>query len=293
MIQPSPIIKATNKGQWLHKIPSCFPYPFFSLDIAEGCYCKCTYCILQSYLSHKKIKIHANFLDSLNKIDAEIKQKATNAYISTGIFADSLIINELYPYFEGLYHLSIKNPNCNFELRSKIDNINNIKNNNANCNNIIFAWSLTPQFIISNLEKGTSSLEKRLKAAVGIIKKGYRLALHFDPIIYYHNYEANYYELIKYLATEIPADQISFISLGALRFPQSFLDIIKNEYKNHWLFQIEFVPIYKNTYSYLRFIRISLYKNLIYLLRNYLSNDCPIYIMEEDNSFALLKEKNN
>lgn len=232
-------------------------------------------------------------MESLNIIDDEIKQKATNAYISTGIFADSLIINELFPYFEGLYHLAIKNPNCNFEIRSKIDNINNIKRNNANCNNIIFTWSLTPQFITSNLEKGTSSLEKRLIAAISIIEKGYRLAFHFDPIIYYPNYETDYHELIKYLAQKIPSDKISFITLGTLRFPQPFFEIIKKQYNDHWLFQIEFVPIYKNTYSYLRFIRINLYKSIVYLLRNYLSNDCPIYIMEEDKSFYLLKQNNH
>jgi spore photoproduct lyase len=289
MLKHLTFAKIVNKGAWVRKLFSCFQNPIFSLDIAEGCPFQCTYCILQSYFKNKQVSIYYNFLDCLNDVDYEIKTKASNSYVSTGIFSDSLIINKLFPFFESLYFLAEKNPNTLFELRSKTALIDNIKDNEKNLNNILFTWTLSPQFIISNLEKNTASAQERISAAYNILQKGYKIAFHLDPIIYYHNWFYHYQELLQLVRDFIPDNNIKFFTIGCLRFPESFLNIINNKYKNHWLFQIEFIPIYKDTYSYPRFIRKNLYAKLIQLLNQHFDKKCEIKIMEADKSFSLLK----
>ena len=54
-----------------------------------------------------------------------------------------------------------------------------------------------PQKVIESTEFYTASLDERLEAAAQCVDAGYRVAFHFDPIIYSKTWEKDYEELVN------------------------------------------------------------------------------------------------
>ena len=262
------IIITENKGNWLRAICNYFSLPHaYSLEIAEGCSLKCIYCILKTYLSHNSIRISGNFFDQLESIHAAISSHKDPLFISTGILTDSLLIQSIFPYFEGIAYLARKNPNALFEFRSKIADLSFLDKNHQHGGNIIFSWSMSPQYIIDQTEAGVASMEKRIGAAMHACAYGYKIGFHLDPIINYPQWKNKYCELLEYIFDSIAPTHIQYFSLGTLRFPGHFRSFMHERYPHHWVFQDEFVPVYKDTYSYLRATRKTIYGELIDVLK--------------------------
>jgi DNA repair photolyase len=280
---------AHNKGKWLRSVCNYFSLPnAYSLEIAEGCPYACMYCILQAYLSHRALKVFVNFIEELDSINNAIESCGSNAFISTGITADSLLVNSLFPYCEGIIYIAKKNPHAVIELRSKTAKLDLVPPNHLNLDNLIISWTMSSPYIISQTEKGVASFEQRLQAAVQACRLGSRVGFHFDPLIVYSRVRSDYDNLLQRLFACIPHQHIAYLSLGALRFPEKFLTVIQQRHRRHWIFKEEFVPVYKETYSYLRPLRKALYAMLIQQMRQEHHYAGRILIMESDHAFARL-----
>jgi len=278
-----------NQGNWLRKICVYYSVPnAYSLDIAEGCPLACIYCILQTYLSHNSIRVFVNFSEQLESIHGTISSHKDNLFISTGILADSLLINSIFPYIDGIMYLAKKNPHALFELRSKIADTSAVPRNKMNLENVIMSWSMNPQYLIDQTEGGVASMEERVKAAVRVCASGYNVGFHLDPIIYYPHWQIDYTELLEYIFGTVPRKHIKYISLGTLRFPGTFKELLLTRYRHHWIFKDEFIPIYKDTYSYLRTTRKTIYRTLITVLKEIYHFTGKILIMESDSAFDKL-----
>ena len=105
-----------------------------------------------------------------------------------------------------------KMPEYIFEFKTKSDNIDSLLQNKA-AKNVVIAWSLNPQEVIDQNEFYSASLIKRLKAAKKCAEAGYKVAFHYDPIIYYSGWEQAYSEVIEKMFKYVKTSQISWISM--------------------------------------------------------------------------------
>lgn len=87
----------------------------------------------------------------------------------------------------------------------------------------MFAFTLSPEKIISEFEHKTSNLDARLENIKVAQKRGFVTRLCFDPIIYCKNYEDEYAALIEKTVENININAVQDISIGSFRISQSYL----------------------------------------------------------------------
>ena len=83
-----------------------------------------------------------------------------------------------------------------FELKTKTTLIDNFIKEEHN-KKTICAWSLNTKKINSDEESLAPTLEERLIAAERCQQAGFRLAFHFDPMIYYEGWENDYRYVVE------------------------------------------------------------------------------------------------
>lgn len=212
-----------NLGSNIH----CMPY-YKLVPVSNGCPYYCTYCYL-AYVYRKfspYIKININYDTMYKQIRKNLAHSKPNASFNMGEMLDSLALDhitnlttELIPFFAGLSKGYLM-------LLTKSSNIDNLLKVEPN-HKVVVSWSLNPEYIINQYEKGTASLEERIEAARKCQSKGYRIRLRIDPGIYYQDWQNGYSELIKKTLSVIEPENIT---LGMLRLLPGHFQLARNTY---------------------------------------------------------------
>ncbi len=211
--------------------------PYYALNLISNCHLECSYCILQSYLfNNPMITIFTNLEEILERLQVQIGHIPKGSIIGTGKIADSLALDEISHHTLSLIPFFARQEAVLLELKTKSDFVENLLSLD-HCGKTIVSWSLNPDSIIEREEYKTASLDERLTAAKKVSEREYPIAFHFDPIIFHENWKVNYLKTIRILFDQINRDKISWVSLGALRFPNKQIQIIKKRFpkNNHLL----------------------------------------------------------
>ncbi len=260
-----PLVLAYQKSEFLKWCPGTRNYiccGYQILNLMNNCEINCSYCILQGYLNSPFIIVYVN----IENLFAELEEKIGNHpgkifRIGTGELADSLSTDHLTAYSSQLVYFFADKENAIIELKTKTTLIGNFINLNHNGRTVI-AWSLNTPKIISNEESSAPRLEERLAAAEQCQNAGFRLAFHFDPMIYYNGWEQDYHAVIKKIFKKINPENVVWISLGALRYPAHLDQIIR---KNHPASEIIFGELFPGKDGKLRYfkpIRIQMFSKM-------------------------------
>lgn len=234
------------------------------IDIIEGCILFCSYCILRHYLNHPEIRIVKDIGYVISQIkDAIEKEKRHILRFGTGELSDSLALDRKFRLNIPLIEFFGDEKKAIFELKSKwagIDHLLPFLNKYT-----VISFSLAPKKIIQNEEKRTSSLRKRLNVLQKAIDKGCYVGLHFDPIIMYPGFEADYKELIDDVSREVDLKKVIWVSMGLLRFPKGLYELFLKERRIN-LLHGEFVRGEDGKFRYLKKRRIEALRYLYELL---------------------------
>ena len=144
----------------------------------------------------------------------------------------------------------------------------------------IISWSINPETIIDKEEIKTARLNERLNAAKLASDAGFKIAFHFDPLIYFYNWEKEYRDLVDQIFDIIPQDRIQWISFGTLRYINSLKDIVENRFPKSKIFLGEFVKGKDGKMRYIKKIRQVLYKNVQNRIKK-LAPKIPTYLCME------------
>ena len=178
----------------------------------------CSYCYLQSYLNSKQTKIFTNIDDALLELKSMADQFAEHPFrVGTGEVIDSLSLDQLTLYSRKLIPFFNQYPKWSLEFKTKSHFVDQFLDLET-VGNTIASWSVNPDYIIEREEHGTASLEQRLTAARKCKDKGFQLAFHIDPMIWHPEWKENYSFLAEQIQKYFSADDVSIISMGALRF---------------------------------------------------------------------------
>ena len=271
------------RGRFIKACPGTRSYlccGYEILHLGTQCSLGCTYCILQTYLSGRNLRLFANLDDMWLELTEHLRSSPRRVHrLGTGEFMDSLLLDpvthlsqELIPFFAG-------QAGAVLELKTKTANVELLEGLSHGGRTIV-AWSLNPQDLIRSQEPGAAGLEARLAAARRCQEWGYRLAFHFDPLIAYAGWQQGYAEVVDRLAAAVDLEGIAWISLGTLRFMPVLKKIIRRRHVGSALLQEEFVPGLDGKLRYFRDLRVEMYRHLSGLLRR-LSRDLFIYLCME------------
>ncbi len=280
------LVLAKNRGTFFKPCPGTREYQccdYQVLNIGMGCPMDCVYCILQAYLNNPWISFFVNIDDLMAELDQGMAAAGDQFFrIGTGEFTDSLALDSLTGLSAHLVKYMSRQKNGVLELKTKSAVIANLKNLDHRGRTIV-AWSLNSPPIMAAEEIRTASLDERLQAAAECADWGYKLAFHFDPIIYHEGWEDGYKKTIKTLFARVPADRIAWISLGALRYLPSLKHIATNRFPASRFFYEEFIDGLDGKSRYFRDVRVAMYKLIADELAKYVApKTCVYFCMENE-----------
>jgi spore photoproduct lyase len=273
------------KGSFLKKCPGISPgmvcCNYYVVNLAKNCIYDCSYCFLQDFLGNNPMQVaYVNVEDLLVELEEVFTQYPDrNFRVGTGELTDSLALDAIVPYTAYLLPFFNQQSNAVLELKTKSDQIANLLDH-SDPTNIIVSWSLNPQTVIDQEEKGAPSLVQRLESAKACLDKGYRIGFHFDPIILIPGWEDAYQQLVNILCDSLPIAKVEWVSLGSFRYRPSLKSIIKNRHPQTHLFTSEHLPSKDGKFRYLRPLRNHAYKTIRGYLKSRLE-ELNIYICME------------
>ncbi len=275
-----------NRGLFYKPCPATREYrccDYRVLNIGMNCPMECVYCILQAYLNNPWLSFFVNIEDLWAELTEVLEREPERMHrIGTGEFTDSLVLDHLTGLSRDLVEFMASRGNAVLELKTKTANIENLRDLEHR-GRTITAWSLNSTAVMTREELKTATLPERLAAAATCADWGYRLAFHFDPLIYHDNWRTGYRETISRLFAAVPAGRIAWISLGALRFLPSLKPIATSRFPGSRFFYDEFVPGLDQKYRYFRSQRVEMYRFVHQELRKHAASSTCIYLcMESD-----------
>ena len=187
--------------------------------------------------------------------------------VGTGEMADSLALNDFLGLNEKLIEFFKDYPGAILELKTKsnaVDHLLKIKPPE----NIVVSWTISPQKIAREEELGTADLYERVEAIKKVLEAGYKVGIHFDPIIYYEGWEKGYREAIEKVFTIIPDGRIAWVSMGSLRFFPQHLEEARRRFPYHRILFEEMIKGADGKIRYPKPIRVEMYRKILTWIRS-------------------------
>lgn len=275
-----------NRGTLIKEAPPAYGESkdqHFYFVHAYNCIYECQYCYLQGYFNSPDIVLFTNHQDICQEITrmAQSLDGKSCAVFHAGEFSDSLAMNHITHEWEIYFNCFSKIQNAKLELRTKSTRVDNLLKLTPH-DNIIISYSVSPQQDSLNFDVRTPSFRARLRAMEKLEKAGFKIALHFDPIIYDQNYFARLMDCVKEIKKSLVIDSIEYISLGVVRFSKdSYRHVQKNYPDSLLLHQGEFITADDGKVKYPRPLRNKILKEAKDILcQNGFHSDSIYFCME-------------
>lgn len=202
---------------------------FYYASCVKNCIYDCDYCFLQGMYPSGLPVYFVNLDDYFSELDRILKEKPV--YLCVSYDTDLLALENRIHYVDKWISYSQFNKNLKVEIRTKCGNNAffsdydlKVKSGFAEkCDNVIFGWTISPDFVARHFEKGLPSTEARINAAKSAIKAGFKVRLCFDPMIYHKDYKNSYRELFTRVFDEISPSDLLDVSVGVFRISNNLL----------------------------------------------------------------------
>ena len=223
-------IRKTHKYIENHKV-STYLVPYTS----SGCVAMCMYCYLVCHYNKcSYLRVFVNREEMLNKLIKKSLESDKEEVFEIGSNSDLVLENIITGNLEWTIEefAKINKGYITFPTKfSNIDSLLNLKHNGR----VIIRMSVNPEYIINNIELGTSNLKARVSAINKLVEAGYTVGILIAPIVMVENYKKYYLELLEYLK-----DNLNILAKDKVFFEIIFMtysyihDKINSEaFKNH------------------------------------------------------------
>lgn len=228
--QTPKLILANNRNNLIYEgAPVCQNFGhdyFYYTSCVMNCLYDCEYCYLQGMYSSANIVLFLNIEDTFDQI-IELLQKHP-VYLCISYDTDLLALEGILGYVRKWMDFTKSHPNLTIEIRTKSSNFGAIKDIGPT-NNVILAWTLSPNEIVDNYEHNTPSLDARLKSVLEAMECGYPVRLCFDPLIYVQGFEEVYNTFIQHVFSTIPYEELYDVSVGVFRVSTDYLKRMRKQ----------------------------------------------------------------
>ncbi len=276
---------APHRGRFLKACPGtaetyrCCLYQILHLGL--GCNIGCSYCVLQGYLNNPFITQFVNLDDAFAELDSELSKPGVFYRIGTGEFTDSLFMDPLTDLAPRLIDYFGTCKNAILELKTKSVAISNLLDYPGEIGETVVSWSLNAPSVTAREEGFAASITERLQAAALCRKRGYRIGLHFDPLLFFPGWEEGYRRTVAEIFKYLKGDDIIWISIGAFRFMPQVKDVLRDNHVDSNITAGEFIRGLDGKQRYFSDIRRQLYRFLVTEIKKY-APEVFIYFCMED-----------
>lgn len=240
--QPALILAQKQQG---HVLPTPAEYGIgaeynYYFSHMLNCLYDCRYCFLQGMYRSANYVLFVNYESFTEAMDETLaKHSGENVHFFSGYDCDSLAMEPATGFYDFIYPYFLNHANALLELRTKSTQTRKLLKTKP-INNIITAFSFTPNEISQALEHKVPSLENRIKAMQKLQDHGWNIGLRFDPLIYVENFKTLYGKLFDSVFSVLNMEQVHSISLGSFRLPKDYFKTIQQLYPKEPLFSQDF-----------------------------------------------------
>ena len=276
---------APHRGRFLKACPGtaetyrCCLYQILHLGL--GCNIGCSYCVLQGYLNNPFITQFVNLDDAFAELDVELAKPGVFYRIGTGEFTDSLFMDPLTDLAPRLIDYFGTCKNAILELKTKSVAISSLLDYPGEIGETVVSWSLNAPSVTAQEEGFAASITERLQAAELCRERGYRIGLHFDPLLFFPGWEDEYRQTVAEIFKYLKGDDIIWISIGAFRFMPQVKDVLRDNHSQSNITAGEFIRGLDGKQRYFSDIRRQLYRLLVTEIKKY-APEVFIYFCMED-----------
>jgi spore photoproduct lyase len=252
------------------------------INQTSGCPIDCTYCILQFYQNNPVTTVFADTENIAMEIHEKVQSQPERFFrIGTGEMTDSLAFDDYSKFSREIIPIFTALPNVLLELKTKSNTVDHFLDMDHQ-GKVVVSWSVNPPSAISREEHKAADLEERIEAMAKVQDRGFKLGFHFDPILYYTGWEAGYEDLIQKLFETVHPDNITWISMGSLRFPPEMKSKIISKFPKTKIVYQELIQGNDGKMRYVKPLRLQLYRKVYDLLLRYGGEDLFIYFCMEN-----------
>jgi spore photoproduct lyase len=272
-VRPCPGTTSRSAGNQL-----CCGYTI--VDLVYNCDYDCTYCFLQSYVNAPYLAVYANVEQLFDELAAVLRARSQQLVrIGSGEFSDSLSLDPLTGFSRLLVPFLQQFPHVLFEFKTKSDMVDQLLDLEPE-GRIMVSWSLNPELVVRCEEHKTASLAARLQAARRCRDAGYKIGVHFDPLLAYPGWEADYESLVAQVFSVLAPEDITYMSLGSLRFDPVLKKVAQERFPKSRLMSAELFPGVDGRMRYFKPLRVEMYTKMLSWIRRYTA-DTHLYLCME------------
>lgn len=200
-----------------------------------NCPYDCRYCFLQGMYPSAHYVLFVNYEDFMDDIRCIAdEQTSQSPWFFSGYDCDSLAYEPISRFSDSFLPF-FQTVDAFLELRTKSTQIRRLLSRKP-MQNIVVAYSLSPDPVTNALEHRTPSLQKRLDALLQLQQHGWPVGLRFDPLIYDPDYQSMYQKMFDQVFCALDCAGIHSVSLGTFRMPKGFFNKMSALYPAERLF---------------------------------------------------------
>lgn len=279
------LVLAPRRGPFLEHCPAgrgalaCCNY--LVLNLASNCPLDCHYCFLQEYLAgNVPLTAYVNVEQALAELAQVLDRHAERRFrVGTGELADSLALDPVTGLCRDLVPFFAARPNALLELKTKTTAVDDLVQLDPK-DRVVVSWSLAPPAVIAAAEEGTVPIPARLAAARRAVASGYKIGVHFDPMIEHAGWEEGYRDLVAAIAAALPLERVAWVSMGTLRLTAGLVARIRARFPGTPLLGGERVPGPDGKLRDFQPLRVRMYRRIRAWLADALPG-VPLYLCME------------
>lgn len=193
-------IRKTHKFVENHKV-SDYLVPYTS----SGCIASCMYCYLVcNYNKCAYMRLFVNREEMLEKIIKIANNSSQELTFEIGSNSDLILENTITNNLVWTIENFKNTVKGKLTFPTKFAYVDELLPLNHN-RKIIIRMSINPEYIINNVEFGTSRLKNRIEAINKLVDADYEVGILIAPVIFLENWQQLYRELIIYLKEKLNA----------------------------------------------------------------------------------------
>ena len=219
------LILARKFDRFVHPVPAGYGIGGrrnFYFSHMLNCIYDCRYCFLQGMFRSAHYVVFVNYEEFFDEIAAKVAEAPQEeSYFFSGYDCDSLAFEGVTGFVASALPRFGALPRAWLELRTKSTRLEALWSAEP-LPNCVVAFSFTPQEVSEALEHQVPSVARRLRAMARLARRGWRLGLRFDPLIYSQEFRQQYRHLFAQIFAALGGDALHSVSLGPFRLPTGF-----------------------------------------------------------------------
>ncbi len=235
------LILAAKQGDLIYQgAPVCQDFGnhyFYYTSCIMNCLYDCEYCYLKGMYPSGNMVIFVNIEDIFAKTEELLSQHPV--YLCVSYDTDIMAAEYLTGYTAAWVDFARKHGNLAVEVRTKSAN-RAILEKLLPLDNVIYAFTLSPQQVIDAYEHKTPGLSARIACAEKAVSLGMKVRLCFDPMIYCNGWEEAYRTMLKEVFDSVSGEDIVDVSVGSFRVSQDYLKRMRKNSPNSSVVQFPY-----------------------------------------------------